>query len=102
LRGVAQPYEQGRSAQCYPYTETETPLPILSPCRVPWHYGVFPLGNIGGVPAGRGGWNNGGVKKYLQQRKRIKATRQLSALLLYATKNKRDYKNKRCWKERFV
>ena len=37
--------------------------------------------------------SDGGVKKYLQQRKRIKATRQLSALLLYATKNKRDYKN---------
>ena len=30
--------------------------------------------------------SNEGVKKYLQQRKRIKATRQLSALLLYAAK----------------
>ena len=26
---------QERSAQCYPYAETETPLSILSPRRVP-------------------------------------------------------------------
>ena len=62
-RGVAKPYEQGRSAQCYPYTETETPLPILSPCRVPWHYGVFSIQrNIGEVAR-----SGEGVKPYNQK-----------------------------------
>lgn len=38
--------------------------------------------------------SNEGVKKYLQQRKCIKATRQLSALLLHATKIKEATKTK--------
>ncbi len=41
---------QGRSAQCYPYTETEMPLSILSLCRAPQHYGVFCIAKYrGGV-----------------------------------------------------
>ena len=30
----------GEKCTMYPHTETETPLSILSPCRVPWHYEV--------------------------------------------------------------
>ena len=40
---------------------TQSNVSILSPCRVPWHYGVFPLGNIRGGPQGEG------VKPYNQK-----------------------------------
>ena len=30
----------GEKCTMYPHTETETPLSILSPCRISWHYEV--------------------------------------------------------------